>query len=191
VIAESHPAGSRFAIPYRYYGSLLVGGALVPLSFFDLHSFLRGHDLRLIGPSVLLTVAALVVMLLTRQVAVSGTGPQIIPSRQQIPLGLSLLMVVLPLLGVLTRSGLVPTLLVNGAMVAGAFWLMQVGLREDRGRPFSAGVLYFLLWSVLRYIDLFGDVGGMVGAAVMFFACGAALFAVGRYWQGRKEVRYA
>jgi hypothetical protein len=25
----------------------------------------------------------------------------------------------------------------------------------------------------------------------MFFMCGGALFAVARYWQGRKEVRYA
>jgi hypothetical protein len=26
---------------------------------------------------------------------------------------------------------------------------------------------------------------------MMFFACGGVLFAVGRYWQGRREVRYA
>jgi hypothetical protein len=88
-------------------------------------------------------------------------------------------------------AALLPTILVNVAMVAGAFWLMQVGLREDRGRPFSAGVLYFLLWSVMRYVDLFGDFGGMLGAAMMFFMCGGALFGVARYWQGRKEVRYA
>jgi hypothetical protein len=44
---------------------------------------------------------------------------------------------------------------------------------------------------VLRYVDLFGNLGGMLGAALMFFSCGAALFGVARYWQGRKEVRYA
>ena len=58
---------------------------------------------------------------------------------------------------------LVPTVLANLALVAVSIWLMQVGLREDRGRPFSAGVLLFLLWAVLRYIDLFGDFGGMLG----------------------------
>jgi hypothetical protein len=94
-------------------------------------------------------------------------------------------------LGGAPRSAALPTVLVNVAMVAGAFWLMQIGLRDDRGRPFSAGVLYFLLWAVLRYVDLFGNLGGMLGAALMFFGCGAVLFAVGRYWQGRKEVRYA
>jgi hypothetical protein len=108
-------------------------------------------------------------------------------------------MTLLPVIATISRSGAVdpgtaavmPTVLVNLAMLAGAFWLMQVGLKEDRGRPFSAGVLYFLLWAVLRYVDLFGNLGGMPGAALMFFACGGALFLVGRYWQSRKEVRYA
>jgi hypothetical protein len=125
-------------------------------------------------------------------------GERTIPHRQLIPLGLALLMAVLPVMsaGCSDRScadaaALLPTILVNVAMVAGAFWLMQVGLREDRGRPFGAGVLYFLLWSVMRYVDLFGDFGGMLGAAMMFFLCGGALFGVARYWQGRKEVRYA
>jgi hypothetical protein len=104
-------------------------------------------------------------------------------------------MALLPLLATISRASgaggaLLPTLLVNAAMVAGAFWLMQVGLQEDRGRPFGAGVIYFLLWAVLRYVDLFG-VRSMIGAAMMFFACGGVLFAVGRYWQGRREVRYA
>jgi hypothetical protein len=82
----------------------------------------------------------------------------------------------------------VPTLLANAAMLVFALWLMQVGLREDRGQPFAAGVLYFLLWAVLRYVDLFGDMGGMLGAAVMFFLCGASLFGVALYWRQRKAV---
>jgi hypothetical protein len=40
-------------------------------------------------------------------------------------------------------------------------------------------------------VDLFGDFGGMLGAAMMFLTCGAALYGVARYWQTRKEVRYA
>jgi uncharacterized membrane protein len=189
VAAEVHAAGSRFAIPYRYYGSLLVGGALVPLSFYDLNQHLVGEWVSRVGPPALLAVLALAAVLVTQRT---------IPRRQTIPLGLALLMALLPLLtaGCRTSScadaaAVVPTVLVNVAMVAGAFWLMQVGLREDRGRPFGAGVLYFLLWAVLRYVDLFGDFGGMLGAALMFFMCGGALFGVARYWQGRKEVRYA
>jgi len=189
VIAECHAEGSRFAIPYRYYGSLLVGGALVPLSFFELHRYLGGSSLRLVAPSALLAIAALVVALVPERT---------ITRRQVIPLGLVLLMTLLPLIAALFQASgdprtaaLVPSVLVNVAMLAGAFWLMQIGLKEHRGRPFGAGVLYFLVWAVLRYVDLFGDFGGMLGAALMFFACGGALFGVARYWQGRKEVRYA
>jgi uncharacterized membrane protein len=199
VIAECHRAGNRLAIPYRYYGSLLVGGALVPLSFYDLNRELAVDWTATVTPPLLLAIAAVTVVLLTGRTAARRDGRDADLRRQAIPLGLVLLMTLLPLMaeslhrmsGDLRTSTLPTTVLVNLAMVAGAFWLMQVGLREDRGRPFSAGVLYFLLWVVLRYVDLFGDLGGMVGAATMFFACGAALFAVGRYWQGRKEVRYA
>ncbi len=189
VVAEAHKGGSRFAIPYRHYGSLLVGGALVPLSFYDLNKHLVGEWAGLVGPPVLVAVLALTAVVVTQRT---------IPRRQAIPLGLVVLMALLPLLTAGCRSSscadaaaLLPTILVNVAMVSGAFWLMQVGLREDRGRPFGAGVLYFLLWAVLRYVDLFGDFGGMLGAALMFFTCGGALFLVARYWQGRKEVRYA
>jgi hypothetical protein len=200
VVAECHAAGSRFAIPYRYYGSLLVGGALVPLSFYDFNKYLVSHSLGLFGPPALLALLALALVLLTNRRELGGSEPRwrSIAARQAIPLGITLLMALLPLLAAAGRSSqsahmamLVPTVLVNVAMLAGAFWLMQVGLKEDRGRPFGAGVLYFLLWAVLRYVDLFGDFGGMLGAALMFFMCGGALFAVARYWQGRREVRYA
>jgi uncharacterized membrane protein len=189
VIAEAHAVGSRFAIPYRRYGALLVGGVLVPLSFYDLSKHLAREWTSLAAPPVVLGLVALALVFTTHRT---------IPRRQILPLGLMLLMAVLPLMSAgcdrascADAAALLPTVLVNLAMVAGAFWLMQVGLREDRGRPFGAGVLYFLLWSVMRYVDLFGDFGGMLGAAMMFFLCGGALFGVARYWQGRKEVRYA
>ena len=72
-------------------------------------------------------------------------------------------------------------------MIALAVWLMRVGLREDRTAPFAAGVLYFLLWALLRYADLFAGVGGMLGAALMFLLCGVGLFAFARFWTHRQE----
>ena len=86
-----------------------------------------------------------------------------------------------------TPQVLLPVAAVNVAMVALALWLMRLGLREDRTEPFAAGVLYFLLWAVLRYADLFAGVGGMLGAAVMFLLCGVGLLAVARFWLHRKE----
>ncbi len=82
---------------------------------------------------------------------------------------------------------LVPCLITNISTVAMAVWLMRVGLREDRGRPFFGGVLLFLAWAIARYCDLFGGVGGMLGAALMFFLCGAGLFGLAHYWSHRKE----
>jgi hypothetical protein len=76
-------------------------------------------------------------------------------------------------------------------MVALAFWRMRFGLREDRGRDFSLGVAYFLLWLVLRYVDLFGQYGGMLGAALVFFLCGLALAGVAWFWGQRREVAHA
>jgi hypothetical protein len=81
-------------------------------------------------------------------------------------------------------------ILANVGMVGMALWLMRVGLAEDRGRPFIFGVLYFLLWAILRYIDLFAGMGGMLGAALMFLLVGAALFGLGMFWRKRKAVRH-
>lgn len=85
----------------------------------------------------------------------------------------------------LVREPFLPTILANIAMLSFGIWLMMLGVREERGRPFAAGVLYFLLWTPLRYIDLFGDVGGMLGGAGFFFACGVFLFATAWFWRQR------
>jgi len=50
-------------------------------------------------------------------------------------------------------------------------------------------VIYFLVWTPCRYADLFGERGGMLGTALMFFLCGAALAGLARFWNRRKAVR--
>src|SRR5205085_11431488 len=129
-----------------------------------------------------------------RQVAepleLSGQLQQLL-RRQWLPLAQIGFMVVLTLWRVSTAGigtasdrhfgALGTTILANAALVGFALWLIRLGLREDRGQPFAAGVGLFLLWIVLRYVDLFGDFGGMLGAAAMFFLCGAVLFGVALY----------
>jgi uncharacterized membrane protein len=90
-----------------------------------------------------------------------------------------------------TAPVFIPTLATNLAMIVFAIWLIRTGLREDRGRLFAAGVLVFLLWAVFRYVDLFAGVGGMLGASLMFFLCGAALFGMARFWSHHREVVHA
>ncbi len=86
-----------------------------------------------------------------------------------------------------TAAVAVPTFAINGALVVFAIWLIRAGLGEDRGRLFGAGVLLFLLWAIFRYIDLFAGIGGMLGASLLFFLCGATLFAMARFWTQRRE----
>ena len=86
-----------------------------------------------------------------------------------------------------------PALLANGAMIGLAVFLIRLGVGEGRGQPFAAGVAYLLLWAALRYVDLFGEAGGMLGAALMFFLCAAGLVAIARFWSharaGSDELR--
>jgi hypothetical protein len=86
---------------------------------------------------------------------------------------------------------IVPTILANVAILVVAVWLVRLGVREGRTRPFAAGVLGVLIWAWVRYIDLFGELGGMLGAALMFLFSAVVLFGVSWYWRGRKGVGHA
>jgi hypothetical protein len=206
--SEMHPGTSLMAVPYRFYGGLLSAGVLVPLSYFEFNKAF-GHQ-TFGSPSAAIAgleqlVAILVVSALTlglvlavRHGALGRAGEARdgrIPAelaelarRQWVPCSLIAVMAVLAAWKVLVAEPLLPSLLANAAMVGLALWLMQVGLRTDRGLAFGSGVAYFLFWAVLRYIDLFGDLGGMLGGALMFFLCGATLFGVALYWRRRKGV---
>jgi len=203
LIAECHPIRSDLAIPYRTLGVQLAGAVLLFLGFY---SFDRDAlDRRTITPVILETavsvVAAVGLVLLAewlerrRSVLPSprGLAAAFLDERRRIPLGLVLLMAAMGLWNALVGAPLGLAIAANVAIPALALWLMSVGLREDRGRPFTAGVLYLLTWAVCRYIDLFGDFGGVLGAACMFFLCGAALFGVAQFWQRRtrRAVDYA
>lgn len=85
---------------------------------------------------------------------------------------------------------LVPVSIANILMVGFAIWLIRLGMKDDRGKIFALGVAYFLLWAMLRYYDLFSDVGGMLGAALLFLVCGLTLYVVARIWQHRKEISH-
>jgi hypothetical protein len=208
LLAESHRLGSPFAIPYRLWGTLLAGGVLVPLSFYDFNKNLFQHRSELGGlvqmlAIVVLALATIAAPMLVRRRLLEVNVPfsarvADLVRRQWLPFVLVLLMALLALweslarwLGAAELAALVPTVLANVAMIGCGLWLIAVGLREDRGRPFTAGVLYILLWAVLRYVDLFASFGGMLGASLMFFLCGATLFGVALYWRQRKGGRHA
>jgi hypothetical protein len=216
MLAECHPNLSPMAVPYRFYGVALAAGALVPLTFAGFNAGVcRGESPAssvVAGIAIAIAGTAAIVVGDRWRPRRDKAKPSNIPfreilARQWLPVGLILLMAGLcwwnSLVGLPATSRydghsldrwtapvVLPTLATNAAMVVFAIWLMRLGLREDRTRPFTAGVGLFLLWTILRYADLFGDMGGMLGASLMFFICGASLFAVARFWMHRKEVAH-
>jgi uncharacterized membrane protein len=200
ILAECHAAGSRFAVPYRLYGALLVAGVLMAMSFHDFNEHVVRSDLEFGSLLPALAIVALsgaaiafsAVVQQRRSASPIAFKESLLTHTQRhvIPLGLVVSLGMLLLWQIVFDEPLLPTIVANLGMIALALWLMNVGLREDRGQPFAAGVLYFLLWAVVRYFDLFGDFGGMPGAAMMFFLCGAALFGVALYWRRRKQRKH-
>ena len=212
LIGQLHREGSPFAIPYRLYGVLLTGGVLVFLSFYDFNEeILRWmHEDEflwrglLAAPLILVFSMAAVALAALLKRTLAGERASIpdqmmeLTRREWLPVGVVLLMAVLPLIDAIlggasdarVAAAILVTVVANAAMIVLAIWLMRIGLQEDRGRPFAAGVVYFLLWSVIRYVDLFADFGGMLGASLMFFICGAGLFGMAIYWRKRKEFRH-
>jgi hypothetical protein len=204
LVAGLHKPRSEMAIPYRFYGIALAGATLVPLSFHTFNEEVIGHGAtawqggveQVILILVLAAATLLVESFVRSRLLDDATNARVsivealrqIVAQQWLPLALLALFALLALLATTLRESWLPTIAANIGMVAVALWLIWFSLAEDRGRAFAAGVAYLLLWAVLRYIDLFGEFGGMLGASLMFFLCGGVLTAVALYWRKRKAV---
>jgi len=142
-----------------------------------------------LGQSLLVTVLAggafaIAFVVQTQRAEESYTRPlYTFAVRQWLPLSMAALMFFLALWYAAMKDlahqpdnwllWLLPTAIANVGMLGLAFWLMMYGLREDRGFPAAGGVVFFLLWSIFRYAEWFGRHGEYLGAACMFFLCGA------------------
>lgn len=205
ILAESHLPRSKLSIPYRVYGALLFGGALLPLSshWYYRYWFETPHVILLtllIAASTGLVLAA--GEFVRFRLLETGHKQQAdmvadVRQRQWLPLclaGVIMLLTLLPALnGPSSRHDdplwkILAVLIANAAMLALAVWLLWVGLRDDRGQPFIAGIVYFLIWMFARYGDLFGIEGGMLGAAALFAACGVTIGGLAWFWYQRKQV---
>lgn len=199
LIAECHRPRDEMALPHRFFGVALAGGALIPLAIYDFNKNALQNVMSInlsIEMAAALVVGALLLMV-AADIDRRRTGREtsllsaVLEAKGRwFPLAL---LVFFSLLGFWTASFGIPlatTIAANVAMVGLSIWLMRVGLSEDRSRPFLAGVAYFLIWAISRYIDLFGDFGGMPGAALMFFLCGAGLYGMARFWTMRKAVQH-
>ena len=78
----------------------------------------------------------------------------------------------------LASSGM---LAVNVLFVWLATGLMLGGLKRGRGTWFWYGTVFFMLWAMLRYVDLFSDLG-MLGTAAVFLFCGLFMLGIVYFW---------
>jgi uncharacterized membrane protein len=75
-------------------------------------------------------------------------------------------------------------LLASGLTLSMGIVLIRTGAREDRGWLFAAGVFYVLLFILVRWIDL---VGNMLWSALLLLASAGALFWMARLWSTRRK----
>lgn len=81
---------------------------------------------------------------------------------------------------------LVLVLIANVLMLGYSAVMMEEGLKTNSSPKFFLGVGSFLLWTIVRYSDLFGDFGGMLGASLLFFLSSLALIGLAFFWRKRK-----
>ena len=160
LVAALHPPRSELAIPYRFYGVVLVGATLIPLSFYQFHKevifnsgtmWVGGLEQMIL--ILILAGATPIAAFFVQQKSYSdlkqahdslARSIRQIVIRQSPPLSLLALFALLALLETTVSEPLVSTIAANIAMVVVAFGLIRFGLTADRNRPFAAGVAYLL-----------------------------------------------
>ena len=218
LIAMIHRPGNKMARPFDILGVAMVLAGLVPQSFADYQCLYRS-DFNAKGFGIYTGIFFILAGLISALcLAYRAKKAQIGQNEAPSSIASSLVPLAAPLLIVWTMGflsiwhglmytydvayrsydhysqwtypTLTPVVIVNVLMVAFAVWLMAIGMKRDRVAVFSLGVAYFLLWTVIRYFDLFSGIAGMLGAAVLFLICGLLLYVVARIWQHRKEIAH-
>lgn len=184
MMALRRPIGNPLRLPFL---SISVTMALIILSILSFHDLTE--DLisgSAISEKALWFLPSLVVLLLSLAAAKGA-------AHNRIPLYIAAIMALA--LGVRafestytdhTAAGWFLTAAANILMIWTAIWTMNRGLEEDDGKFFSQGAVWFLIWAVMRYADLFGDVGGMAGASLLFLVCAAGIYLLARTWKNRR-----
>jgi uncharacterized membrane-anchored protein len=80
------------------------------------------------------------------------------------------------------QLAIIPLVFGNLAILGLAILLIRVGMQEERVQPFAGGILCFLIWTLVRYLDFFDASWGMLGAAGIFALTGVGLLLVARFW---------
>lgn len=207
LIAEAHRPRDPRGVPYRFWGVAMVSGILLAMgslgfwqsitdwqNAWNAEGTWNGLAVEIIASLVLLCLAAGLLFAFRGIGAfdLRGSAGELDSARRRwfsiILVGSLMFMSIWSLIvpSPELASGL-PIALANVVTLGMAMYLVKVGEQEERTRPFGAGILMFLLWALIRYIDLFGASGGMLGAALVFALCGGGLVVVGNFWSRKRK----
>jgi hypothetical protein len=76
-------------------------------------------------------------------------------------------------------------LLFSAVTVCVGLWLLRDGVRSDAAPRFFAGVVYLLVFVLVRWIDLIGD---LLSSSALFLIAGVVLAAAAHFWRRRHTV---
>lgn len=182
IIASLHEVGDARARGWRFIGG--VGATIVTIVVGEIREPFRAHLFQtgnpvcwfiLIGAAVALGLA--------------------IRSRQALriwPAGIALVTLLMCLvhgsLDPKSRDALQVLMIATGnvATILLSVWLIRLGLTEGRLRPYVYGSMVFLVWLIVRYVDINHDLG-MLTMAGFFAAFGIILFVLARVWKTQRE----
>ena len=181
IIASLHTVGDARARGWRFIGG--VGATVATIAIGEIRSPLSDRFFLMGSPACWLILAA-----------AAGSLALAIRSRQALriwPVGIALAMLLLGLghelfpknrdaFNVLSIST------ANVATILLAVWLIRLGLTEGRLRPYVYGSLVFLIWLIVRYVDISKDLG-MLTMAGFFALLGVILFVLARVWKTQRE----
>lgn len=207
LFAEAHRPRDPRGVPYRFWGVVLISGILLAMGSWGFwHGFAYQRDgwfaerdlstvFKEIGASLLLLVLSAGLLF-----AFKGLGAFNLQAEAAEPASAKRRWFAIALVGSLLLMSVwslaipdetlacgLPIVLANLITLGMALYLVRVGEQEERTRPFGAGVMLFLMWALVRYMDLLGAAGGMLGAALVFALCGGGLVVVGNFWSRKRR----
>jgi len=190
LLAQVHQPGNRMAIPFRFWGTLLTLGAWLIISYKKFwEEFNYGwartattYPLWIVLCVIILATVAAILTLVWRRIRLNASyKPDLL--RIFAPVILAIATVIFGFLGLAGEQSALPAIVFgNLAILTIAILLIRVGVLEERVQPFAGGILCFLIWTLVRYFDLFDASWGMLGAAGIFTLAGIGLLAVGKFW---------
>jgi len=202
LLSQIHQPGNRMAIAFRVWGTLLTVGAWLFISsntFWTELRHIRGTSVNsyhlwilnfVLWIIILATMVAILTLAWLRARRDASYKPGM--ARLGVPAALAIATVVFGYLGLVGEHAAVPAMVFgNLAILAIAILLIRVGVMEERVQPFAGGILCFLIWTLVRYFDLFDASWGMLGAAGIFTLAGIGLLLVGKFWAATSHTHKA